>query len=104
MNFQTGKFIFLTNHETVQNKGYESTRGGYPYPSLVGDYKQPFEDNQLVSQCGVQNGDHSRTGEAKHKSVDTCPWPVMRREEKVNKLSEGLKTIRAKMSTGEGSI
>ena len=36
------------------------------YPRLIGDNNMPLETHKLVSDYGLKNGDHLRTGEAKH--------------------------------------
>ena len=36
------------------------------YPRLIGDDNMPLENHKLVSDYDLKNGDHLRTGKAKH--------------------------------------
>ena len=62
---------------------------------MVGDDNQVFSDDHLVAQCGFQNDDNLRMAKAKHKRINPRPWPVVRRQEKANKLREELNPIEA---------
>ena len=71
------------------------------YPRLIGDDDQPLDDNKLVSEYSIQNGDHFRTAKAKHVRVKTGPRPVERRRQQATRRREDLEAVLAKMSPAE---
>ena len=66
------------------------------YPRLVGDDDIGLDNQKLVSDYGIKNGDHFRTAKAKHKRKN--PTSEVRRQQKASKLREELDAIVAKMS------
>ena len=66
------------------------------YPRLIRDDNVGLEDHKLVSDYGLKNGDHLRTGKARHKRKN--PTSQVRRQQKASKLREELDAIEAKMS------